>query len=228
MLYELTMRGSYYGQEIVNRWNYVSTSIPASVSGSFGLVYAFGAIPTLGSFPIDRPFFLIMQYLNANFSITSIEGRAASLYDPEDFYERPFPTPYAGGHTGSDGMSPTMSYGFRTNRVRLDIARGTKRFPGVNEGQVATGGVVTTDMMALLAVVAESMSDTLSYDDEGTELLYQPAIASKQEYTTESGKRAYRYYPTLVEQMEHVATGIVWQPYSTVRTQTSRQYGRGV
>lgn len=227
MLYELTMFGTYYNQQIINRFNYVSTGSPAAVLGSFALMSAFGAIPNDLVYPATAPFAKIMQFLSSAFSVNSITARAAAEYDPVDFYERPFPTPYS-GLSGGDGMSPTVAYGYRTNRVRLDIDRGTKRFVGVPEAAVLGGGVIGSAFFAELVQTATAMSAVLSYDDEGNTLTFSPCVVHKQEYTTPRGKRAYRYYPTLAEQMSHVALGIQWQPYPTVRTQTSRQYGRGV
>lgn len=227
MLYELTMFGTFYNQQIVNRFNYLSTGIPAAVSGSFALMKAFGAIPDNAVYPAGAPFAKIMQFLSSAFSITSVVTRAAADYDPLDFYERPFPTPFVGG-SGGDAMSPAVAYGYRTNRVRLDIDRGTKRFVGVPETAVMSGGVIGTAFYAELVQTAAAMSATLTYDDEGNTISFAPCVVHKQEYTTPRGRRAYRYYPTLEQQLEYVATGITWQPYTTVRTQTSRQYGRGV
>jgi len=227
VLYELTLSGTYFNQQVINRFNYVSTGTPASVMGSFALMSAFGLIPELTVYPATAPFAIMMYGLADDFVINSAVVRAAALYAPEDFYERPFITPYAGTNAG-EPLSPAMAFGFRTNRVRLDIDRGTKRLCGVTETQVGAGGVLVSGTMDQNAIIAEKWSEVLEYDDEGATLSFTPCIVSKEEYTTPAGKKAYKYYPTLAEQMEHVATSIIWQPYSTVRTQNSRQYGRGV
>jgi len=226
MLFELTMLGTYFNQQIVNRWNYISTGTPAAVSLSFALMNAFGAIPDAGVYPSGSLFVTLMNSLSNQFHVNTIVARACALYSPADFYERPFPTPYSGGDSGV-ALSPVSAYGFRTNRVRLDIGRGTKRFVGVTEGQNEAGGVVASGALGALVTIGELMSDTLTYDDEGATLSFAPCIVSKLEYTTPSGKKAYKYYPTLADQLEHIATGILWQPYDTVRGQASRQYGKG-
>lgn len=226
MLFELTMLGTYYNQQIVNRWNYVSTGTPAAVSLSFALMSAFGAIPDGGVYPADSLFVKLMAELSNQFVVNTIVSRACALYSPSDFYERPFPTPYPGGDTG-EANSPIMAYGFRTNRVTLDIGRGYKRFVGVGEGAAGAGGVIGATVLSHLVTIGELMSETLAYEDEGGTLSFAPCIVKKLEYTTPTGKKAYKYYPTLSEQLEHIATGIVWQPYSTVRGQASRQYGKG-
>lgn len=226
MLYEIDLFGSYYGQETVNRFNYLSTGTPASVLGSFALTSAFGMIDDAGDFPATGVFQRILNLVAVPWTAVTAQVRAAGDYDVEDFYERPFVPPAPGLSTG-DAMSPATAYGFRTNRVRLDIDRGTKRFAGVTEGNVGTGGTLDIGSGTALQLLADAMSDTLTYDDEGSTLTFTPCVVGKQPYTTESGKTAYRYYSTLVAQLEHIASGVLWQPYATVRTQTSRQYGRG-
>lgn len=227
MLFELTMFGHYFGQQIVNRWNYISTGTAAAVLESFALCAAFGAIAVDGVDPETTLLYKIRLGLVSAFTIDTVVARAAALYDPEDFYERPFTTPLAGIVSG-EGLSPASAIGYRTNRVRLDIDRGTKRFPGVPETYTQSGGVITDASFGYYEDVAEAMTANLTYNDEGASLTFAPCIVSKEPYVTESGRTAYKYYPTLVEQLEHVATSIIWQPYTTVRTQTSRQYGRGV
>lgn len=226
MLYELTMFGTFFNQAVVNRFNYLSQGEPASVLGSFGLMKAFGAIPDNLIYPAGSLFVTLMGGLSSQLKITSVVARAAALYAPTDFYERPFPTPYVGGNSGQ-ALSPAMAYGFRTSRIRLDIDRGTKRFAGVTETESDAGGVLSAATMAFLTSVATKMSAPLTYNDEGNTVTYTPCVVGKEKYTTPKGQKAYRYYPTLAEQLDHIATGILWQPYDTVRTQTSRQYGRG-
>lgn len=227
MLFELTMFGRYFGQQIINRWNYISSGTPAAVLPSFALVAAFGAINVDGVDPLETLIYKIRLGLVSAFTIETVVARAAALYDPTDFYERPFVTPLAGIVSG-EGLSPMSAVGYRTNRVRLDIDRGTKRFPGVPEAYTETGGIIASGSLGYYTDVADLMTAPLVYNDEGAALSFAPCIVSKESYVTPSGKTAYKYYDTLVEQMEHVATSIIWQPYTNVRSQTSRQYGRGV
>jgi hypothetical protein len=226
MLYEITVFGTYFNQQIVNRFNYVSTGVPASVSGSFALMNAFGAVFS-STPPAGLPLTSWMAYVSNEYKITNIIVRAPADYAVEDFYERPFPTPYGGGNS-NEGLSPTSAFGFRTSRVRLDIARGTKRLVGVCETQTDAGGNLTSTAIANMTTVADDFSDTLTYDDEGNTITFSPCVVQKVEYETPKGTKAYRYYPTLAQQLEHIALGVVWSPYTTVRTQTSRQYARGV
>jgi len=228
MLYEATVFTTYFGQQCIWRWNYVSTGTPASVSGSFGLVSAMGGIPptlTPTQFPESTMMEVIREAVSSAVQFNAISVKA--IYDVVDFYELPW-VPTITGVKSGDALSPVMGYGFRTNRVRTDIRRGTKRIEGVIEADVGSGGVLVGDGAAYATAIATRMSATLSYDDEGNTLTYVPTVVSKEPYIPPGSTRtAYRYYPTLTEQMEHVASGVLWQPYANVRSQTSRQYGRG-
>jgi hypothetical protein len=222
MLYELIMRSTYFGQQIINRFNYVMGGTPAAVSGSFALQYAFfggsGAAPAATSVVGE-----LLDIVTNDWQLTEIESRA--IYSATDFFTRPFITPVIGEQAGKS-LSPVVAYGFRTNRVRSDIARGTKRFVGVTEAGVNEGGTIG-GILSAVQEVAVAMSEVLEYDDEGNTLTFSPVVVQKEKYTTPSGRDAYRYYSTLATQLEHVASGILWEAYPQVRSQVSRQYGRG-
>jgi len=226
MLLELTLQGRYREQQTINRWTYLAGGTPAAVSFSFALASAFGLIGT-GSPPAystSQPFGTMLSFVHETFEIET--GFVRALYDVLDFYERPYPGGAAGGNEGV-AASPVLSFGFRTNRVRTDIARGTKRIAGVSEDAMGQGGVVDAGFITGLSDFAELMSEVLEYDDEGSTLTFTPVVCQKEEYTPPSGKPAYRYYDTLAEQLEHTAVGVTWTPYDTIRSQVSRQYGRG-
>lgn len=225
-LYEMVLRGSYAGQEVVNRWNYLSSGSLGTVTGSFGLISAAGfiadGIPP--EYPADGLFIAIGE-LQVPSSLY-IEVIAKNVYDPTDFYTLPLPSTSHGTNSGQ-GMSPINAYGLRSTQVRTDIRRGTKRFVGVNETDSEELGVLSSGALELLQHVADVMSASLGYDDEGSSLTFAPCIVGKKKYTTPSGKTAYEYYPTEAEQLTHLAVGITWQPYTQVRSQVSRQYGKG-
>jgi len=228
MLYEIVLEQSYYDQQVINRWNYVSTSTPSAVTLSFGLVNAFGGIPdtVTHAFPTGSLMDLISKVQATTLLYVSIVAKA--IYDPTDFYTTPFPTGQHGLAATGEAMSPTAAWGMRSNQVRTDIKSGQKRLCGCTEGSVNPGGVVEPGMLGLLQNIANAMSTSITYDDEGAELVYVPCVVKKEPYTTPSGKTAYRYYPTLAEQVpSHIAQNPIWSPKTTIRTQTSRQYGRG-
>lgn len=231
-LYEVILQQTYFGQEIINRWNYISQGTPAAVSGSFALTSALGAIFDAVAVPPAYPVGLLMRLLasaqanDVTFDFLSVRN----LYSVTDFYETPFLNPLTGTQT-SESLSPVNAFGFRTNRVRTDIRRGTKRLVGVTVDAVVDGGTVATAFVnAQLNPIATEMSQVLEYNDEGNALTFTPAIFGRERYLPDPerpDRPAYRYYPTEVEQLEHVATGILWDAYPQTRSQTSRQYGKG-
>lgn len=232
-LYEATLTSSASAGLQINRWNYVSGGIAASVSGSFALAAAFGAIYDEVAVPPAYPSGTILAGIAGLVGNNTVfqQFTVINVYDPTDFYQTPFVPPYTGAQ-GGDIMPPFNAFGFRTNQTRRDVRRATKRFGSVSESLVASGGGFVSVAVTAMEALAGLMSDILEYDDEGNTLTFSPAVCGKEEYDPnpdnfDGNHRAYRYYPTLTAQLAHTATGIVWQPYATVRSQTSRQYGRG-
>jgi len=225
-LMEVVLQSSYAGQEIINRWNYVASGTPATVSLSFALASAFGAIPSVGVYPSDT----ILEKIAA-LSVSEMKFEVLTIlnvYDLTDFYSTPFVPDYVGSSTGT-GEQPNAAVGFRSNRVTRAIRRGTKRFVGISESVVGALGVLEGAYQDSMHAVSAASGATLEYDDEGNTLSFSPAIVSKEKYESNPDplRYAYRYYGTLSAQMAHVAQGIAWENYPTVRSQNSRQYGKG-
>lgn len=224
---EATLTQSYYNQLVINRWHYVSEGATGAVSATFGLMSAMGFIP-----PTASPWRFtansladFMQALQSN----ALEYKALyirNLYDPTDFIETAY-NPNVKGIAAGEACSPVLAYAVRSNRVRTDIRRGSKRFGGVVESNVGAGGTVVSEGATYLAAVASVMSNTLSYTDGGASLTFKPTVLGLQEYTTPAGNRAYRTYATEAQQLDHAASGVTFTPVSTVRSQVSRQYGSG-
>jgi hypothetical protein len=228
MIYELTLFQRFGGQQCINRWNYLLTGTPAAVTGSFALIDAFGGvIPALtpGVFPEDTNMRYIQDLVSSGVQFEALMAKA--VYDVTDFYELPY-VPAPTGGAGGDSASPTVAFGFRSTRTRTDIRRGMKRFVGVPESAVTTAGSIASAVVPALEDLADGMAAALTYDDEGNTLTFTPIIVSKEPYTPSgSTSQSYRYYPTLAEQLDHIAQSILWQPYAQTRTQVSRQIGRG-
>jgi hypothetical protein len=225
---EVTLQTQFLNQECVNRWNYLASGTPAAVSFSFALTNALGAIPAVGVYPVGALVWKIAQIMSSLVSFTVITVK--DVYDLTDFYSTPFTTPLIGGQAG-DAMPPFNAYGFRSNQTRGDIRRATKRFEGVVETFQASGTIVGA-IIPNLEALSQEMTDVQTYTDEGNILNFAPIVVSKEEYDpnpppAEGNHRAYRYYPTEAEQLEHIADSIVWQHYATVRSQVSRQFGKG-
>jgi len=148
------------------------------------------------------------------------------LYDPTNFVETAF-NPLTVGLAADVPAAPFLSYGVQSGRIRTDIARGSKRFAGVVEAFMGDGGVITGTGVTKLATVASIMSDTLSYTSGGASLSYAPAVLQFQKYTTPRGKTAYKKQDTAALQLEHAALNPVYVSMESVRSQVSRQRGRG-
>ena len=232
-IYEVVLQQNYASQQIINRWNYVSSGTPASVTGSFALTSALGAVYDAGAVPPAYPPTKLMRLLAAmqstgvTFDLLSVKN----LYSVTDFYEAPFVQALAGTQTGGEAMAPFIAIGFRTNRVRTDVRRATKRFVGLIETNVGVNGsLVAGFLTGPMAAVATAMAAVLTYDDEGNTITFNPAVCGKEKYTPDPDKPervAYRYYSTEATQLSHTATGILWDSYPQVRSQVSRQFGRG-
>lgn len=225
---ELTVQGEYFGQQCINRFHYVASGTPAAVSLSFGLISATGFMAAgiiSGDFAPNTLARGVQNIVHNQFQFVAAYAR--DLYSLTDFYESPYPVRPVGELAGDAG-SPALAYAFRSNRVRTDVRRGMKRFAGTSEQHMDSGGVVTSALLGEMSATAAKMSATITYDDDGNTLTYIPAVLGFEEYTTPGGKRAYRPYATAAAQLDHTAQGIVWSPYTTVRTQRSRQYGHGV
>lgn len=226
MLYEVVMRQLLFGQQVINRMHYNGSGTPAAVSRSFALISALGFIPdgVTGVYPVNRFFTKLIALQSPGLTHVEVECRA--LYDPVDFYVRPFTTPVA-GIFGSETVSPLVAYGFTSTRVRTDIRRGQKRFGGVAEEAVANGGVLSATVQVQGLAVANALGEVLTYDDEGNTLTFAPVVLSFREDVSPSGRPVYVKYDTLAEQEQHMAQGITYTLKQTVRSQNSRQYGRG-
>lgn len=224
---EAVLSQTYQGQQVINRWYYVSSGTPAAVSLSFALCSAMGLLEAAGS-PLTFPAGTIGVALQAlqHTDVTFVSTAVRDLYSDTDFYESPYPAGVV-GTAGGTAATPALAYGFQTNRVRQSVRRGAKRITGVSEDAMGTGGVLVAPFVVPVQTLADRMSATLTYDDEGNTLTFVPAVLAFDMYTTPPAPPAYRKYPTEAEQLLHTAQGVLWTPKTFVRTQLSRQYGRG-
>ncbi len=224
-LLEIVLNQTFSNQQCINRWNYIAAGTPSSVSFTFALVSAMGFIESVGIWPDGELFCDLLTF--QNIAVHSEQVIAKNIYDVTDFYGLPL-IPQPVGAINADAESPLLAFGFRSNQTRRDIRRGTKRFVGVSDNQNEAGGGIVTVTLGQMQTLADKMGEVLEYDDEGNTLTFTPCIVGKEKYTAPSGNPAYRYYADKTTQMAKLATSISWEPYTTVRSQTSRQYGKGI
>lgn len=228
-IYEIVLDSSYFNQSCINRWNYISSGTVSGITGSQALMSAMGFLPT--GDPPAYPLSTIFQRIR-DVSVTAVtftQVIAKNIKDPLDFWTASF-EPGTAGLLSAVGLGPFNAAGFRTTRTRSDIARGTKRFVGFPANGETNGGVIVPDHIALLHILAQNMGINLTYTGDGSNITFHPAIIQKLKYDVPNSnpvRHAYKYYPTEAEQVEHSMQGFVWEEYTTVRSQTSRQYGKG-
>lgn len=224
-LYEVTLIGRIGGlSNVVNRWNYRGDVNGVVGGDAAALVKAMGFTPTAGVFPDNTIAGNLQTLVSNTMQWSSVLCR--NVYDPTDFIDLPF-SPIATGAKTGEAQTPFVSFGVYSNRVRLDIGRGYKRFAGVLEADTSTLGDLVSGAVEDLGTLADSMGQTITYTDGTLTDTFTPCIVQKVEYTTPSGRKAYKYYPNLAAQLSHLAVGITWQGYSNVRSQVSRQVGKG-
>lgn len=219
--YSATLRMVALGQQCICRWDYfVATGMIGSTAVE--LLTLMGFVPT-GSPPAfpDDTIARAVQVMTSD-DLQFLEVEVAELYTPTDFYVAAF-SPAAHGQAEAGIASITDAYGLFSARVRTDIKRGFKRIPGVPADVYAGGSLFNAPTLTALASLAAAMSVQL----EGATATYNPAVFQFEPYTTPKGNVAYKKYATPEEQLEHVAYPLVWTGYDTVRTQVSRQIGRG-
>lgn len=219
--YSATLRMLALGQQCICRWDYfVATGMIGSTSAE--LLTLMGWVPT-GTprvFP-DGTIARAVQIMTSD-DLEFLEVEVAELYTPTDFYVAAF-SPAVHGAEAPGIASITDAFGLFSGRVRTDIKRGFKRIPGVPSDAYAGGSLWSSAYLAFLTDLAAKMSVQL----EGATATYNPAVFQFEEYTTPRGNKAYRKYADPAVQAEHVAYPLVWSGYDTVRTQVSRQIGRG-
>ena len=224
---EVVLEQSHLNQQVLNRFNYLASGTPSAVTFSFALANVLGAIPTEDVYPTDRLMGLLRAFQDANVSFVNLLCR--HIYSLTDFYQTPFVPALVGG-LASTTQGPVPSYGFISNKTRYDIRRGQKRFVGVTTNAMSGDNTFTSTVITAQNNLAEEMGATLEYEDGANLLTFAPIIVKREKYTvpgSDPARFAYRYFETEAEQLENIMTGITWQPYPNVRSQTSRQIGRG-
>lgn len=220
-IYEVVLRSTFQSKSCINVWHYVENT-PLAVPTALQLLQLMGFIP-LGD-PPELPatgLFADIRALVSN-TMSFVEVSAQEMYSLTDFYLAGF-SPVVPGEFAGVATTPVLAYALQSNRVRTDIRRGMKRIAGVTEEGMTTGGYTTGTPSALLDSLAVNMSASLT--EVG--VAYRPAIVSLERKTKPDGTVYYEKYATRDEQLEHTAFPVSWSAYPMVRTQGTRQYGRG-
>lgn len=227
-LYEATLQQLYYGQECINRWNFDCPTVPSGTSGSYLLAVALGAIADDDTPAFDLTTILgklqQLQVVAVTFSQLVIKN----IYSVTDFYTYAFPTGTV-GTGGGEGMTPVNALGFTSDRTVSNIRRSQKRFTGLGESSVDPGGVLTSAFATSAQVLGTLMGNPNTATVDGVSTVFNPVVLSREKYHP-PGKTtwAYKYWPDETTQRLHLAPITQYNVKNQVRSQTSRQYGRGV
>jgi hypothetical protein len=231
---ELTLSGLNQNQRWINRWNYY-VAPPAGV-----LTLAAGMITPLGfvdvntgvpGFQIGAGTFLydLLQMTCNTFSVDTLQ--ILNVRDPLDFYSTSIAPPFV-GVLAQPAASPALTHKFRSSVVRRDIRPGQKAIGGVQRDQMDSGGGFNAAHLTKMQAFAARMSANLESTVGGNTITYQPCVVKKERYAVSPGDPdttyAYRYPVNEADLLANLAIGVTWSAISTVRTQVSRQYGRGI
>lgn len=225
-LYEVTLKGTYFAQVVVNRWNYYVGSVDGDVATANQLANALGMPVTAGDFREDSLLAAIQAFQTSNMIYSSLFIR--DVFSETDFVER---FPDAVGAVVGEAQSPVLAIGFRTDIKRLNVGRGMKRLAGVAEGATGTGGSITGTYVTAGELIATRMSEVIADAAADVSAAFTPCVAGKLRYEVPDSdpvRYAYKYFPDIDTQFTHLAVGVTWEMYDQVRTQNSRQYGRGI
>lgn len=225
--YEVTLEQQFAGQQIVNRWNYISTEIPSGQLGALLALVGMGFMP-LGAIEPFGPETLAGQ-LQARQAVAVhwVQAVGKNIHDPTDYYAYAFPANTTSSNGGSEATSPVIAVGYATNRSRADIRRGQKRFAGVTEGDTGDVGFLNSGALTAWQAIGDTMADVnLVPIGEGS-VTFTPYVFGRKKTVDTEGKISYPYWPTDAEQLAHAMLITQWTLKPQIRTQGTRQYGRG-
>jgi len=226
-LYEITLEQKLAGQQTINRFNYESGAIPSGSLGALLLIQALGftvndAIPAFDPSTVAGQ----LKALQA-VAVNWIQVVCKNLYDPTDYYSYPFPAGTTSDNGSSEAESPVIAVGFATNRTRTDVRRGQKRFTGLTEGQVGDVGNLTPSALASWQAIGDNMAIDAVADTGADTVSFTPYVFGRKRTVDLDGKVSYPYWPDATQQMAHAMKILSWTVKPQVRTQGTRQYGRG-
>lgn len=233
-IFEVTIRGTFQGQMIINRLNMVSTNDLPTTASAYGLVHALGADPADAAEPRANSFFARFLAAQTNgYQMVMITAR--NIYSVTDFITVPVAgVDWAGGLVvaAGDGSLSFVAQKLRTNRIRSDIRAGTMALTPPTEEDIEGANSLTVTAKSRLSGIALVLNAWPSYTSGADVTSFEPAVVKKQEYTPDPAKpekKAYRYIPLdEAAQLAQTAHPVQWEAVGTVTSQTSRRIGKGL
>lgn len=214
-IYQITLNGTFLGQDINNVFFYEQVD-PADPEAGIaeGLALEWRDTVFLGSG------FLVGGNISTGMVYNRI--RVINLFNDADFYELNFPSGTAGTNAG-EVLPPYAAYSFRSRWLGTGVRRAMKRFAGMPEGAQIDGFIVPAILEAAetleLALEAILTVNDASLVPVQVKRIRIPVIG------TEPQQYVYRLPETVGEAETVYADG--WKLNPVVGTQNSRKIGRG-
>lgn len=230
--YEVTLMGTLVTEQVINRLGFVTNIDDVGSTSASALLQALGYLPSDPETPEAFSFFVaFLAAQTASYQLDEILVR--NLFSVTDFITQPVTgIGWQGGITiaAGDRLPTFVASKLRTNRVRTDVRRGTLALTGGTEEQMSGVDAWDSGYMTLLQALANELNTPPSFTGGGTTTLYRPSVFGKERYEVPGSdpvRYAYRYYPSLSEQIVHTAQNVTWSPVEAVSSQVSRKIGRG-
>lgn len=230
-LLELTLQTRFAGQIFLNRFNYVWDEVsPSPDNLAQKLIDATGVNTYAGGeYEGNTLIWAIKAMLHQLCTFEIMTARDVdNVFDIAEFL---FPTGDAGqGSNIGDAAPPFVALGFRTSKTRGDIKRGAKRFSGLGENVFGTSGTISSAYLSLGNQVAVELSRILP--DGGTGQ-FKPAVVHKKKVEVlnddggPTGRFKYVYWGDDDLNVQNSMFPVVFDLVTSIRSQTSRQFGRG-
>lgn len=228
-IFTATLQSRYFGQLIINRFQFISSSDVDAVDGCQALANALGAVDTSGVVtgnPLPPGTLMGALETLQNDVVEYIAMEVITPYDAFGLFERIFPAGTTGNSVGSgENLAPFIALSIRSDRTRRDVRRGFKRFCGLTEGEITATGP-TAPALNRLADVATSISGTVTGDAGPLNVAFQSAVVPLKR-VPDSDPPQYELFETEGAAVSASAFPVVYQAEDKVTTQNSRKVGRG-
>jgi len=226
-MYRAVLEQQYAGQQVINTFDFISGEVPSGQLGALLIGVGMGFVPFTGITPFDADTFGGKLQAAQSLAVHYVQLLVKNLYSVTDFFTYAFPAD-TNGTQGADGLPPINAAGFSSDRTVSNIRRAQKRFVGLTEGQVDSLGVLNTSGLALWEAVGDKMDNVNVVPVDGGSFTFTPYVFSKHKVTRGTPPKVhYDEWPDEATALEHVAKINQFNLKPDVRSQVSRQYGRG-
>jgi len=231
-MYEVTLKGTYQQQQVINRLCFTSDVDTPSTTNAFALGRALGLLNVIVDGPLEDS--VLEAYLACQTDLFQMdEILIRNLFNPTDFYTAALSgvTWRGSNPAGTAALMPFVASKLQTNRINTEIARGSLALTPFTEAAYDNSGVLNEGSLAVLQELCDRLNEPPSAAEDSDVTNFIPTVFQKEEYDVpDSGtppRKAYRYYTDPAIQAEHSAVGVTWFPKNRATSQTSRRFGKG-